>query len=126
MALFGPSKNKGEERKTTCACNVGGESNTTRDEKKENTCCSKATDGICCVKVLGAGCKSCHELYKYTQEAMKKMNIDVEVEYITDMKQIMTYGVMSMPALVVNEKVVSMGKVLKTAEVEKIIHTLGF
>ncbi len=125
MALFGTSKNQGEERKITCACNVGGESTTIRDEKNENTCCNKATNGICCVKVLGAGCKSCHELYKSTQEAMKKMNIDVEVEYITDMKKIMTYGVMSMPALVVNEKVISMGKVLKTAEIEKIIHTLG-
>ena len=45
----------------------------------------------------------------------------MEVEYITDMKKVMEYGVMSMPAIVVNEKVVSMGKVLKTAEVEKLL-----
>lgn len=127
MSLFGASKNKGEDKKITCACNVGGQSTTTEDNvNKESTCCGNATDGICCVKVLGAGCKSCHELYKYTQEAMKNMNIDVEVEYVTDMKKIMTYGVMSMPALVVNEKVVSMGKVLKSTEIEKLIHTLGF
>ncbi len=52
--------------------------------------------------------------------------MSVEVEYITDMKKVMEYGVMSMPAIVVNEKVVSMGKVLKTAEVEKLLKKSGF
>lgn len=54
------------------------------------------------------------------------MGLSVEVEYITDMQKVMEYGVMSMPALVVNEKVVSMGKVLKSADVEKLLHKLGF
>ena len=48
------------------------------------------------------------------------------MEYITDMEKIMGYGVMSMPAIVVNEKVVSMGKVLKVTEVEKLLHKLGY
>lgn len=43
-----------------------------------------------------------------------------------NMQKVMEYGVMSMPALVVNEKVVSMGKVLKVADVEKRLHKLGF
>ena len=51
--------------------------------------------------------------------------LPVEVEYITDMEKVMGYGVMSMPAIVVNEKVVSMGKVLKAADVEKLLHKLG-
>lgn len=42
------------------------------------------------------------------------------------MQKVMKYGIMSMPALVVNEKVVSMGKVLKAADVEKLLHKLGF
>ena len=50
-----------------------------------------------------------------------KLGLDLEVEYITDMEKVMSYGVMSMPALVVNEKVVSMGKVLKADDVEKLI-----
>ena len=50
----------------------------------------------------------------------------MEVEYITDMQKVMEYGVMSVPALVVNEKVVAMGKVLKSADVEKLLHKLGF
>lgn len=52
------------------------------------------------------------------------MGLSVEVEYITDMQKVMEYGVMSMPALVVNEKVVSMGKVLKTNEVVTLIEKL--
>ena len=47
--------------------------------------------------------------------------MQAEVEYITNMEKIMAYGVMRMPALVVNEKVVSMGKVLKSGEVEKLL-----
>jgi len=45
----------------------------------------------------------------------------IEVEYITDLQKIMEYGAMSMPALVVNEKLVSSGKVLKPAEIIKLI-----
>ena len=78
-------------------------------------------EGICCVKVLGAGCKSCHEQYENAKAAVKALGLDIEVEYITDMEKVMGYGVMSMPAIVVNEKVVSMGKVLKTADVEKLL-----
>ena len=54
------------------------------------------------------------------------MGLSAEVEYITDMQKVMEYGVMSMPALVVNEKVVSMGKVLKAADVEKLLNELKF
>ena len=51
---------------------------------------------------------------------------EIEVEYITDMEKVMAYGVMSMPAIVVNETVASMGKVLKSAEVIKLFGKLGF
>lgn len=54
------------------------------------------------------------------------MGLSIQPEYVTDMKKIMAYGVMSMPALVVNEKVVSMGKVLKAADMEKLLHKLGY
>ena len=78
------------------------------------------------IKVLGSGCKACHALYENTKEAVKNAGLSVEVEYITDLEKIMEYGVMSMPGLVVNEKVVSMGKVLKVADVEKLLHKLGY
>lgn len=73
------------------------------------------------VKILGGGCKSCHTLFVNTQEAVRNMALDAEVEYITDMEKVMSYGAMSMPVLVVDEKIVSMGKVLKTKEIEKIL-----
>ena len=52
------------------------------------------------------------------------MGLSVEVEYITELSRVAEYGVMSMPALVVNDKVVSMGKILKAAEVEELFHKL--
>lgn len=81
--------------------------------------------GGCNIKVLGAGCKSCQELHENVKKAVVNMNLEAEVEYITDMAKIMGYGVMSMPAIVVNEKVVSMGKVLKVAQVEELLKKLG-
>lgn len=73
------------------------------------------------IKVLGGGCKSCHILYENAQEAVKDLEIEAEVHYITDMKIVMSYGIMSMPALVIDEQIASMGKVLKTAEIKKLL-----
>ena len=135
MGLFNFGKKK-EEQETTCACNALVEE--TKEEsccccgsnsveaETENCCCKDAGDSLTSIKVLGAGCKSCHELYENTKEAVKNAGFSVEVEYITDMEKVMGYGVMSMPVLVVNEEVVSMGKVLKAADVEKLLHKLGY
>lgn len=77
------------------------------------------------IKVLGAGCKSCHEMYENTKKALENAGINIEVEYVTDMEKVITYGIMSMPGLVINEKVVSVGKVLKPADIEKLLYKLG-
>ena len=125
MALFNFGKKKEEEKKTpACACSCGCAAS--EAESITNDCCPDLKEGeICCIKVL-AGCKSCHEQFEYTKQAVKDMGLSVEVEYITDMQKVMEYGVMSMPALVVNEKVVAMGKVLKAADVVALLHKLGF
>ena len=128
MALFNFGKKKEEkscccggtepqaEETTGCCC--------TSAPKAENTCCcGKAVEGICCVKVLGAGCKTCHEQYENAKAAVAALGLNIEVEYITDLEKVMEYGVMSMPAIVVNDKVISMGKLLKAAEVEKLLQT---
>ncbi|HNZ62891.1 MAG TPA: thioredoxin family protein [Bacillota bacterium] len=73
------------------------------------------------VKILGTGCKNCRTLLENTRKAVRKMGIDADVEYITDLEKIVSYGVMKMPALIINEKVMAMGKVLKPEEIEKII-----
>ena len=97
-----------------------------KKETKAPACRPEAADGIRCVKVLGAGCKSCHEQYENAKKAAANLGLPVEVEYITDMPKVVEYGVMSMPAIVVNEKVVSQGKVLKTADVEALLRKPGF
>ena len=84
----------------------------------------KRQDGNC-VKVLGAGCASCHALAENVRAAIKNLGLQIRFEYITDMQVIAQYGVMRMPALVVNERVVSSGKVLKTDEAEKLLKKLN-
>ena len=123
MALFNFGKKKEEEKKAAACCCGSAEAKT-----KESTgcCCGAPVDGICCIRVLGAGCRACHEQYENAKAAVKAMGLNIEVEYITDMEKVMGYGAMSMPAIVVNEKVASMGKVLSAAEVERLIHKLGY
>lgn len=112
MGLFEFGK-KNEEKTASCSSNVVNE--------PVHECFGQEVKGICCIKVLGAGCKTCHEQYENTKDAVNHLGLSVEVEYITDMAKIMEYGVMSMPAIVVNEKVVFFGKVLSEKEVTKIL-----
>ena len=99
-------------KKKTCCCG---------NAAKTEPCCTEKLGAIASIKVLGAGCKSCHQQYEYVKEAVKNIGLAIDVEYITDMAKVMEYGVMSMPAIVVNEKVVSAGKVLKATDVEKLL-----
>lgn len=73
------------------------------------------------IKILGSGCKNCVALKENTEAALKETGIDAEVVKVQDMKDIVSYGVMQTPALVIDEKVMSYGKVLKTNEIIKII-----
>ena len=113
MFGFGKKKEQQETAQCACSCTSGGEA--------AGVSAAKSTEEICCIKVLGAGCRSCHEMYENAKKAVAELGLGIEVEYITDMEQVMAYGVMSMPALVVNEKVVSMGKVLKPEDILKLI-----
>lgn len=127
MSLFSFGKKKREEtKKPVCACNGSCATSEATEIGKVSNCCSEAKDGICCIKVLGAGCASCHALYENTQAAVRTMKLPVEVEYITDLQKVMEYGVMSVPALVVNEKVISAGKVLKAGDIQALLEKLGF
>lgn len=136
MALFGFGK-KEEKGKNVCCCG----SITASDELAAPACACNgnpaefvASEGCCggdecgiqSIKVLGPGCKSCHELNEACHAAIKKLGMNLKVEYITDMETIVNYGAMSMPALVINEKVVSMGKALKTAEVINLLKKQGY
>lgn len=130
MSLFGSGKKKEEVKvETACACNgkaaVHEASSCCCKNQQEENICDK-DNKITSIKVLGAGCKSCHKQFENVKKAVEELGLEIEVEYITDMEKVMAFGVMSMPAIVVNEKVVSMGKVLKSVEVIKLLGKLGF
>ncbi len=73
------------------------------------------------VKVLGSGCAKCNALEASTKAALEQLGMDTTIDHVTDFSQIASYGVMTTPALVVDGKVVTYGKVLKTEEVVKIL-----
>ncbi|MEA5017171.1 MAG: thioredoxin family protein [Erysipelotrichaceae bacterium] len=73
------------------------------------------------VKVLGSGCAKCNQLEKNTVEALKELSMDTKIEHVREYVEIASYGVMSTPALVIDDKVVSYGKVLTKDEVIKIL-----
>lgn len=73
------------------------------------------------VKVLGTGCAGCKALYENAKQAITEMGSDITLVKEEDIMKIMDYNVMNLPALVIDEKVVSSGKRLSVAEVKEII-----
>ncbi len=74
--------------------------------------------------VLGTGCANCKILQANVEAAVAKLGLDMEVRHISDIQKIMEYGVMSVPALVLDQKVVSVGKVLKTDDIIKLLEEI--
>ena len=110
MGLF--HKNKKEE-KASCCC--GG---SCTPEAMVQAEAGKASDGV---KVLGSGCAKCNALEQAVREALAELGMQTTIDHVTDFAQIAAYGVMSTPALVVDGKVVSYGKVLKKDEAKALI-----
>ena len=76
------------------------------------------------LEILGSGCANCQKLMAVTEEAVRDLGVDdVELVKVEDFKQIMAYGVMSTPALVIDGKVVVSGKVPSQAEIGSLITT---
>ena len=73
------------------------------------------------LQILGSGCAKCEKLYKVTEDAAKKLNIDYEMEKVTDINDIMSFGVMLTPALVVDGKVELVGVIPSSAKMEKLL-----
>ncbi|MEM1483304.1 thioredoxin family protein [Oscillospiraceae bacterium PP1C4] len=76
------------------------------------------------IKILGSGCKNCVTLAENTKTALSELGIEAEIVKVTDFADIAAFGVMSTPALVINEKVMSQGKVLKPKEIVQIFSKL--
>jgi small redox-active disulfide protein 2 len=73
------------------------------------------------IKVLGPGCAKCHVLDKLVREVVKELGVNVNVEYIQDMKKILEYPILTTPGLVINGEVVCSGRVPSKAEVARMI-----
>ena len=73
------------------------------------------------IEILGVGCVKCKQLTVNAEAAVKDLNVQAEIEKVTDIDKITEYGVMMTPGLAVNGKVISAGKVLSKDEIKKII-----
>jgi small redox-active disulfide protein 2 len=73
------------------------------------------------IKVLGTGCSNCKNLEKAAYSAVAEMDISAQIEKVEDIQQIMSYGIMRTPALVIDEKVALYGRVPSVKELKEII-----
>ncbi len=111
MKLF----KKEEEKKCCCGGNCSSEAMSQAQAKLEEVA----------IKVLGTGCKKCETLETNAKHAVYELGISIPVIHVNDFNEIAAYGVMSTPALVVNEEVVSFGKVLTKEEIKAILENKG-
>jgi small redox-active disulfide protein 2 len=123
MKLFGKKDSDEKDKRSSeqdaagsCCCGTDSGSTTTAVPVQK-----ASTGGTCSVKVLGSGCAKCNTLEKSVREALAELGMDTQIEHVTDFAQIASYGVMSTPALVVDGKVVSFGRVLNKDAVVAIL-----
>ena len=108
MGLFG----KNREEKKGCCCGSCTEEHLAQAAQGEQA------GGI---QVLGSSCSKCQALEEAVKAALLELHMDEAVDHVTDFAQIASYGVMTTPALVVDGRVVSYGKVLKKDEAKALI-----
>ncbi|MCK4636192.1 MAG: TM0996/MTH895 family glutaredoxin-like protein [Candidatus Moranbacteria bacterium] len=73
------------------------------------------------IKVLGSGCATCKKLYQSVQSVVEKNNFEVDIEYSTDIDEIVKLGAMSSPVLAIDNEVIVSGKVPTEKEIETYI-----
>ena len=70
------------------------------------------------IKILGSGCSNCKRLEATTRKVVEELGIEAEIEKVTDYAEIMKYPILSTPGLVINEKLVSAGRIPSPAQIE--------
>ena len=73
------------------------------------------------IKILGTGCTNCKNLEKVTIKALAELDINADVEKVEDIQRIISYGVMSTPALIINNQIAVKGRVPNLTELKEII-----
>jgi len=73
------------------------------------------------IKVLGSGCANCKKLLENVEVACKELSVEANILYVTDYLEIANAGLLRTPGLIINDKIVSYGKVLKSEDVKKLI-----
>jgi len=73
------------------------------------------------INILGTGCPNCKKLVNNTTKAIEELGLKASINKITEIEDIMAYGVMNLPAIVINNEIISSGKVLTTAEVKELL-----
>lgn len=87
-----------------------------QDEKEIRTVNSNQT-----LKILGSGCPKCNKLEQNTIEAAAQLGLAFNIEHVKQVEEILKMGVMSTPALVLNDKVLSSGKLLSVEEIKTLL-----
>ena len=104
-----------KQKKETKSCCCGG------SHSVEATTPVQAAKSVSGIQVLGSGCAKCSALEDAVRAALAELGMDTSIDHVTDFSQIAAYGVMTTPALAVDGKVVSYGRVLKKEEAKTII-----
>ncbi len=73
------------------------------------------------IQILGTGCAKCEKLAENAKQAADNLGLDYQLEKVTDLNQIMAFGVMTTPGLAVDGKVLSVGKVPSQGDIEKLL-----
>ncbi|MDM8534837.1 thioredoxin family protein [Clostridiaceae bacterium HSG29] len=73
------------------------------------------------IKILGTGCSKCNKLYDLVTEVVKSENLDVNIEKVQDMKTILSYKIMALPGLVIDEEVIFAGSIPSKKKLIKIL-----
>jgi len=73
------------------------------------------------IEILGMGCAKCRDLYMAAEQAVQEVGIEAQINKVEDIKQIMQYGVMTTPALVIDGKVRAAGKVISKDEIKQML-----
>ena len=82
----------------------------------------KSIEPIKSIKILGReGCSNCARRFQDTIDIAAEKNLVADIQHVTDLEQVMKYGVMSLPGLVINEKVVSYGRILSKNDIKKFL-----